>query len=117
MNRAERRRQAKAEKRENATYNVSRGQIRKIAEEQLTEAYDDGFRNGMNKALTLMWCLPLMVLRDHFWQKTFKRQAKKFCEELFDLYSRWQDGELDILDIQEDLWEYGGIKLQEGEDS
>lgn len=115
MNRAERRRQAKQQKRANATYNVSQAQIRNIAEKQLSEAYEEGFSNGLNQALVLMWTLPLMVLRDHFWQKSFQRQAKRFCDELFDLYSRWQDDEVDIMDIREDLWEYGGIRLEEGD--
>ena len=63
-----------------------------------------------------MWCLPLLVLREHFWQKSFPTRAKRFCDELFELYSRWQDDELDISDIQRDLWEYGGIRLEEVED-
>ena len=117
MNRAERRRQARKRKRDEATYSVNKNGLRKltheVAEEQLAEARAE----GMNDALLLMWALPLMVLRDHFWQKSFQRQAKKFCEELFDLYSQWQDGGLDISDIRNDLWEYGGIRLERGEDS
>ena len=120
MNRAERRRQAKAEKRKVATYNLTSDQlqtaVKRESDKFIKDAYEDGFRNGMNKALVLMWALPLIVLRDHFWKKTFQRQAKKFCEELFDLYSRWQDDEVDINEIRDDLWEYGGIRLQEGED-
>lgn len=28
---------------------------------------------------------------------------------------RWQNGELDMDKLKEDLWEYGGVKLVEGE--
>ena len=120
MNRAERRRQAKAQKRKTATYNLTsemlHASIKKHSDEFIKEAYDDGFRRGTNQALVLMWTLPLIVLRDHFWKKSFQQRAKKFCEELFDLYSRWQDDEVDIMDIRDDLWKYGGIRLEEGED-
>ena len=97
MNRAERRRQRKTEKRRTATYNLTSDQLQQAVKQEsdkyIRAAYDDGFDAGINKALVLMWCLPLLVLREHFWQKSFPTRAKRFCEELFDLYSRWQDGE------------------------
>ena len=119
MNRAERRRQRKTEKRRTATYNLTSGQLQSMVKQEsdklISDAYEDGFSDGINKALVLMWCLPLLVLREHFWQKSFPTRAKRFCDELFELYSRWQDDELDITEIQNQLWEVGGIRLQEGE--
>ena len=30
-------------------------------------------------------------------------------------YERWQNGELDMDEMKEDLWEYGGVRLEERE--
>lgn len=34
---------------------------------------------------------------------------------VLEYYERWQNGELDMDKLKEDLWEYGGVKLVEGE--
>lgn len=36
---------------------------------------------------------------------------------VLEYYERWQDGELDMDKLKEDLWVYGGVKLVEGEDN
>ena len=30
-------------------------------------------------------------------------------------YERWQNGELDMDEMKKDLWEYGGVRLEERE--
>lgn len=35
-----------------------------------------------------------------------------FMKKLLILYWRWEDGELDMDKLKEDLWEYGGIRLE-----
>lgn len=39
----------------------------------------------------------------------------KFTELVLEYYERWQNGELDMEKLKEDLWEYGGVKLVESE--
>ena len=58
---------------------------------------------------------PLEVLMDHYWTKTYAKRIPRFTELVLDYYERWHNGELDMDKLKEDLWEYGGVKLVEGE--
>lgn len=75
------------------------------------EATDD----AVNTAMVLLLTLPLEVLMDHYWTKTYAKRIPRFTELVLEYYERWQNGELDMDKLKEDLWEYGGVKLVEGE--
>lgn len=105
MNRAERRRADKKAKKDRvATYNLTQEQINQIKQEARDEA--------VNIALTLMLALPLEVLKDKYWVKSAKRRLPKFLDEVLSLYDSWNKGVLTIEELREDLWNYGGIKLE-----
>ena len=75
------------------------------------EATDD----AVNTAMVLLLTLPLEVLMDHYWTKSYAKRIPKFTDLVLEYYERWQDGELDMDKLKEDLWVYGGVKLVEGE--
>lgn len=75
------------------------------------EATDD----AVNTAMVLLLTLPLEVLMDHYWTKSYAKRIPKFTERVLEYYERWQNGELDMEKLKEDLWEYGGVKLVESE--
>lgn len=102
MNRAERRRAGKKDK--VVTYNLTQEQINRIKQEASKEAIDTAF--------TLMLALPLEALKDKYWVKSAKRRLPKFLDNVLSLYDSWNKGELTIEELREDLWEYGGIKLE-----
>lgn len=52
---------------------------------------------------------------DHFWKKSYPQKIPKFADLLIDYYEKWQDGELDLDELKEDLWKYGGVKFREGQ--
>lgn len=106
MNRAERRRAEKqATKAKVATYNLTQDQINKIKQDASREAIDTAF--------TLMLALPLEVLiGDGYWVKSAKKRLPKFMDEVLSLYDSWNKGVLTIEELREDLWNYGGIKLE-----
>ena len=106
MNRAERRRAEKqATKAKVATYNLTEDQINKIKQDASKEAIDTAF--------TLMLALPLEVLiGDGYWVKSAKKRLPKFMDEVLSLYDSWNKGVLTIEELREDLWNYGGIKLE-----
>lgn len=120
MNRAERRRQEKAAKKKKATYNLTKpmldDMVKKEIEDELAAARQEGFYDGMNKALVLMLAIPMEVLMNDYWQKSFHTRIKGFMDKVIELYTAWQDGDVDIQDFIDDLWEYGGVKLKETED-
>lgn len=120
MGRAEQRRAARAEiKSKTATYNLTKEQFDILVKEKIgdelerikQEATDD----AINTAMILLLTLPLEVLMDHYWPKSYEKRLPGFVNHILEYYEMWQDGELDIDELQKDLWEYGGVRLEEGE--
>lgn len=123
MGRAERRREMKkGEKmKKPPVYNYTpeslRGQLKWEANQEFqekvkkikAEVYDD----AVNAAMMLLFTLPCQVLMEHFWQKSSSKNIPKFLDLVLDYYGRWQNGELDMGKLKKDLWEIGGIRMEE----
>ena len=71
--------------------------------------------DAINTAMTLLLVLPMEVLMDHYWKKTYAKKIPEFTELVLQYYERWQNGELDMDEMKKDLWEYGGVRLEERE--
>ena len=120
MGRAERRRTQKLEQKEKTTtYNLTKAQldamVRKKIGDELTRVKQEATDDAVNTAMVLLLTLPLEVLMDHYWTKSYAKRIPKFTERVLEYYKRWQNGELDMEKLKEDLWEYGGVKLVESE--
>lgn len=118
MNRAELRRQKKQEGK-TATYNLTKEQIDQMVkdsvERQMKEAKQEATDTAINTAMILLLTLPLEVLMNYYWPKTYAKRLPGFIDHVLEYYEMWQDGKLDIDELQKDLWEYGGVRLEEGE--
>lgn len=120
MGRAEIRRKQREEKKANtATYNLTKAQLDALVNEQIGErlvkmktraTYD-----AVNTAMVLMLTLPLEVLMDHYWTENYEQLIPEFTAYVLEYYQKWQDGELDMDKMKEDLWEYAGFRLEESE--
>ena len=120
MGRAKRRRTQKLEQKEKTTtYNLTKAQldamVRKKIGDELTRVKQEATDDAVNTAMVLLLTLPLEVLMDHYWTKSYAKRIPKFTERVLEYYERWQNGELDMEKLKEDLWEYGGVKLVESE--
>lgn len=120
MGRAERRRTQKLEqKKKTVTYNLTRAQLDSMVREKISEELDrvkqEATDEAVNTAMILLLTIPLEVLMDHYWTKSYAKRIPKFTERVLEYYERWQNGELDMEKLKEDLWEYGGVKLVESE--
>lgn len=111
MGRAERRRLEKQKGKQVKTYNLTRPQLHN-AVRQVTE---EDLKRIKQEAMTLLLVLPMEVLMDHYWKKTYAKKIPEFTELVLQYYERWQNGELDMDEMKEDLWEYGGVRLEERE--
>lgn len=118
MGRAELRRTIKNEKKVAVTYNLTKAQldamVRGKIENELARLKQEATEEAVNTAMVLLLTLPLKVLMDHYWTKSYAKRIPEFTNYVLEYYEKWQNGELEIDKLQEDLWEYGGIKLMEG---
>ena len=121
MSRAEMRRQKReTEKSKTATYNLTQAQLDAMIDATLGKRIDDAKQaateKAMTQAVTLMLVLPLEVLMDHYWKKSYAKRIPEFTQYVLEYFEKWENGELDMDELKRDLWEYGGVKL-EAEDS
>lgn len=120
MSRAERRRAQKCEqKAKTATYNLTRAQLDALVREKISGELDrvkqEATNDAINQAMILLLTLPLEVLMDHYWTKTYAKRIPEFTEHVLEYYEKWQKDELDMDKLKEDLWLYGGVRLEEVE--
>ena len=115
MNRAELRREKK-KKSKTPTYNVTEEQLNLLIQQKLNEAMerkrDDIVEEVTNQSVALMLMLPMKVLIDDYWPKSYKQKMPNFINKTIELYSKWQNNELDIKKLEEELWESAGIRLE-----
>ena len=115
-----RRMQREQKKAKTATYNLTKEQLNAMVEERIgsriKEAKEAATYDAVNTAMTLMLVLPMEVLMDHYWQKSYATKIPEFTNYVLKYYERWMKGELDMDEMKKDLWEYGGVRLEESED-
>lgn len=117
MNRQKRRySERKNQKCKIATYNLTKSQfdnaVKDSVKSELEKAYQDGVNEGVNQAMILLLTLPLEVLMDFYWKKSYAKKIPEFTQHVLDYYVAWQNGELDLEELKKDLWEYGGVRLE-----
>lgn len=115
-----RRMQREQKKAKTATYNLTKEQLDAMVEERISqrikEAKEAATYDAVNTAMTLMLVLPMEVLMDHYWQKSYATKIPEFTNYVLKYYEHWMKGELDMDEMKKDLWEYGGVRLEESED-
>lgn len=121
MGRAERRRAQKNEQKEKtATYNLTKSQLDAMVREkigkELDRAKQQATEEAVNTAMVLLLTLPLEVLMDYYWKKSYAKRIPEFTNHVLEYYEMWQNGELDMDKLKDDLWAYGGVKLMEGDE-
>ena len=122
MGRAERRRQERESiKAKTRTYNLTREQLESVVESAIQErlaeinksTHDVVYHDAINTSMILLLALPMKVLMDHYWKRSYAHRVPKFTERVLEYYRKWQDGEIDMDKLTEELWEYAGVRLVE----
>ena len=115
MNRAEKRRMGKKAAK-TPTYNFTKEQlddlIKKSIGDELEKMKKEALEDAVNTAMVLMLTLPLKVLMDNYWSGEQLEQIPEFTDKVIEYYEKWQNGELDIDKLREDLWNYAGVRLE-----
>lgn len=120
MTRAQlRRKKREQEKAKTATYNLTQAQLDAMIEkgigERLNQIRQEATDKAVNAAMVLLLTLPLEVLMDYYWPKSYRQRLPGFVGHVLEYYGKWQDGELDMDEMKKDLWEYGGVRLEESD--
>lgn len=122
MNRAEMRRAERQKRKDQtATYNLTKAQLDAMVHEkigdELKRVKQEAMDEAVNAAMILLLTLPLEVLMDYYWPKSYAKRIPEFTSHVLEYYEMWQNGDLSMDKLQADLWEYGGVKLVEGDGS
>lgn len=121
MNRAEIRRLEREKiKEKTRTYNLTKAQLDTFVRERVQSELNDikakikkeATEDAVNTAMVLMLTLPLKVLMDDYWTGEQLEQIPEFTDKVIEYYEKWQNGELDIDKLREDLWNYAGVRLE-----
>ena len=118
VGRAEIRRAMKSEKKaKTATYNLTKAQldamVREHMESELERVRQEATDDAVNTAMVLLLTLPLKVLMDHYWVRSYAKRLPEFTSYVLEYYEKWQNGELDMEELKKDLWDRGGVRLEE----
>ena len=118
MGRAERRRNEKNTKKERkTTYNLTREQLNNMVhgrvEDEFVRMKQEAMDEAINTAMILFLTLPLKVLMDHYWKKSYTKRIPEFIGYVLEYYEQWQKGDLDMDELRNELLEYGCIRLEE----
>lgn len=90
--------------------------MEKIIKEQIEKEKAEIMNDAINQAMLLLLVLPMKVLMDFYWKKSYAKKIPEFTERLLDYYAAWQEGKLDMDQMKKDLWDYGGVRLEEREE-
>lgn len=88
MNRAEMRRMKREqEKAHTVTYNLTQTQLDAIVQEKIgvkiAETKKEVYEETVNTVLALVLTLPLEVLMDHYWPKSYRERLNKLLAAIF----------------------------------
>lgn len=114
--RAEMRRAAREQKKRAVVYQLSQEQldakVDKIVGDKFKEIKEAATHDAINAAMELMLLLPMKVLIEQYWPKTYQKKLPEFENYLVSEFAKWQNGELDIEALRETLFETCGIKIE-----
>ena len=121
MSRAEQRRQQKNEKKaKQTTYNFTPDQMDRAIEKALTPKLEAiqkrAEENALETAMALTLTIPLKVLMDHYFTDLNDERLGEFADHLVGYYEKWLNDELDMDQMKDDLWRYGGVKIVDGDE-
>ena len=117
MNRAGKRRAEKEKrKRETSTYNLTKAQIDREIEKSIGKKLEEIKMESTDAAMVLTLTIPIKVLVEYYWKdlshEELKEETSIFAERMVDYYESWQNGEIDILKLKNELWDLTGIKIE-----
>lgn len=69
-------------------------------------------QTATERAFLYMLSIPLIILFEDYWQKTAKKKAPKFIEDVASLYESVQMGVVSEQQLADALYELAGVKIE-----
>lgn len=85
--------------------------VRQRAEKMLEQLQVEALEDGIGAAMVLLLTIPMAILRDEYWPKTYKQKLPKFGDQIIDMLNKWEDGEIDLEELREDIWNDAGLRF------
>lgn len=98
-------------------YTLTESQIADMLAKERRKAYEEASKIAGQKSVDIAWQLMLAIpcevlLGDDYWPKTAKKRLPKFVDDCLSLYDSYNAGVLILAELREDLWKWGGVKLE-----
>lgn len=114
MGRAELRREKRESERKAKTFVMTAEELDKIRRQEFARAKKilmDKNEELAAEILRMMLVIPTNVLIADYWQKTARKRIPEFVGQCMELYKSWEQGVVDMTEMQKLTEEYAGIKL------
>ena len=85
--------------------------VKQRASKMLEQIHIEALEDGIGAAMVLLLTVPLVILRDEYWPKTYKQRLPKFADQIIDMLNQWENEEIDLEQLREDIWNDAGIKI------
>jgi hypothetical protein len=79
--------------------------------EKSRKTIDQAHDEANEEAFLFMLAIPLSILFNDYWQKSAKKRAPKFIEEVIKYYLAVQDGYVTTQELADTLYDLAGIRI------
>lgn len=110
MNREERRRCGNRKR--VPVYMFTEEQLSQRIKQEIESHVETQTQKAQEQALKLALTLSMEVLMDFYWPKSYGTKIPSFITHVLEYYEMWLNGELDMKKMEEDLWEFGRVKME-----
>ena len=82
-----------------------------IMEKKIAEENEKKLNEGIEKTFLYMLAIPLSILFNDYWQKSAKKRAPRFIEEVIKYYLAVQDGQVSEKELVDTLYDLAGVTV------
>lgn len=90
---------------------VVRRRVTEVMNEEIESLRLDVMEDSIGNALVLLLTIPMVVLKEHYWQKTYSSRLPKFADQMIDILNKWENDEIDLEKLRQEVWKDAGLKF------
>lgn len=111
--RADIRRAMREKQKKKKVYTLTQEQIDEIKDQAVQEAIKGVLKQTIDEVFILLLAIPMEVLITNYWMKSAKKRIPKFIDDVLYLYKAFENDEITIQELEDDLKEFAGITIQQ----